>query len=246
MRTTLNAALLALVALLLLVTVPVTSPAGALGATPGPVVAVDLDVSAANDFVARINGLRISQGLAPLAVHGDLVAGATDWAYHLSDIDSLEHDGNLAGDVGVAWSKLGENVGAGSAIGPVWDAFVNSPGHYANLVDPQYTHIGVAVVVDGGRLYTVHRFMTLSSSPVVTAPPPPSAPPATTTAPAPAAAQKVPGSTNPSSTSPSTTGPSTTSTTAPASTTTTAELVAVPAAPDRAAAVLDALHEFTS
>lgn len=93
--------------------------------------------------MSRINGLRTSRGLAPLEVHGDLVAATTDWASHLADIDRLEHDGDLAGDVGVRWSKLGENVGFGTAVGPVLGRFVASPGHFANLVDPQYTHLGV-------------------------------------------------------------------------------------------------------
>ena len=223
---------------LFVATVPVAGPAAALG-TPPRAVAVAVDPSAADDFVARINGLRTSRGLAPLAVHGDLVAAATDWAAHLADIDRLEHDGDLAGDVGVRWSKLGENVGFGTAVGPVWDAFVASPGHFANLVDAQYTHVGVAVVVDGGRIYTVHRFMTVASDPVVVAPAAPAPAPAPVPAPTPAPAP--PTTTRP----PTTTAPPTTSTTAPPTTTTTA-LVATPAEPDRAAAVLDALHQLTS
>ncbi len=228
----------ALVVAAAFVVAAVSGPAAALGA-PAPAVAVAVDPSAADDFVSRINGLRTSRGLAPLEVHGDLVAAATDWASHLADIDRLEHDGDLAGDVGVRWSKLGENVGFGTAVGPVWDAFVASPGHFANLVDPQYTHLGVAVVVDGGRLYTVHRFMTLASDPVAAPPPAPAIAPAPAPTPAPTPAP-APTTVRP----PTTTAPPTTSTTAPPTTTTT--LVATPAEPDRAAAVLDALHHLTS
>ena len=219
-----------------------SSPAGA-GTVPTrqapAAVSLPTPGAAEADFVARINGLRTSRGLAPLAVHDDLVAAATDWAAHLADIDRLEHDGDLAGDVGVRWSKLGENVGFGTAVGPVWDAFVASPGHFANLVDAQYTHVGVAVVVDGGRIYTIHRFMTVASDPVVVAPAAPAPAPAPVPAPTPAPAP--PTTTRP----PTTTAPPTTSTTAPPTTTTTA-LVATPAEPDRAAAVLDALHQLTS
>ena len=34
------------------------------------------------------------------------------------------------------WAKLGENVGTGPDVGSVMDAFIASPGHYANIVDP--------------------------------------------------------------------------------------------------------------
>ena len=42
-------------------------------------------------------------------------------------------------------------------------AFINSPAHYANLVDPAWTHVGVGVTIAAdGRMYTTHNFMALS------------------------------------------------------------------------------------
>ena len=48
------------------------------------------------------------------------------------------------------------------------DAFIASPGHYANIVDPEFTHIGVGVIRDPdnpARLFTTHRFMKLQNAP---------------------------------------------------------------------------------
>ena len=67
------------------------------------------------------------------------------------------------------------------------NAFIASPGHYANIVDPEFTHIGVGVVWDGSRLFTTHRFMKLQSqAPTTTTT---VAPTTTTSAPSPTSTQ---------------------------------------------------------
>ena len=76
-------------------------------------------------------------------------------------------------------------------------AFINSPAHYANLVDPAWTHVGVGVTFAAdGRMYTTHNFMALGGGRAGAA------------APAPAAAA-------PSAPAPAPTPPPTTTTTAP-------------------------------
>jgi uncharacterized protein YkwD len=41
-------------------------------------------------------------------------------------------------------------------------AFVNSPAHLRNIVDPSFNYIGVGVSYDAeGRMYTTHDFMAL-------------------------------------------------------------------------------------
>lgn len=117
----------------------------------------------AGDYVARINGLRASVGLAPLAVDGNLTALAQNWAAHLAAQGSLAHAPDLsAGVTNPNWTKLGENVGMGSSTDAVFRAFVNSAGHYANLVDPAFSYVGVGVVYAGSTQFTAHRFMAVS------------------------------------------------------------------------------------
>ena len=79
-------------------------------------------------------------------------------------------------------------------------AFINSPAHYANLVDPAWTHVGVGVTFAAdGRMYTTHNFMALSGGAATSPAPAASAPrrpprrrppPPTTTTTAPAAAAR--------------------------------------------------------
>ena len=61
-----------------------------------------------------------------------------------------------------AWTLVGENVGAGPEVGGLMDAFVASPTHYANIVEPRFDYIGVGVTWGSdGRMYTTHVFMDL-------------------------------------------------------------------------------------
>ncbi len=117
-------------------------------------------------FVAKINELRTGLGLEPLTVHPTLVPLAREWAVHLRSQGALSHADDLSLGVTEDWSRLGENVGVGPAnqVQALFDAFVASPAHYANLVKPDYRYIGVGVVYgDDGRIWTAHRFMALAS-----------------------------------------------------------------------------------
>ncbi|MBW3614350.1 MAG: CAP domain-containing protein [Actinobacteria bacterium] len=123
------------------------------------------------EFVARINGLRGAKGLPHLAIHAELTTVARSWAAAMAKVDRISHNPNLDKVVQADWQKLGENVGVGTTVGELHAAFVASPTHYRNLVDPRYRHVGVGVVVGrGGALFTAHQFMQLRPSPRVATP----------------------------------------------------------------------------
>ena len=48
----------------------------------------------------------------------------------------ISHNPNLGSEVSGDWTKLGENVGVGYDVDGLMQAFINSPAHYKNLVDP--------------------------------------------------------------------------------------------------------------
>jgi uncharacterized protein YkwD len=140
-------------------------------------------------FVARINSLRASKGLSQLAVSGELTGVARNWTERMVQAGQISHNPNLGSQVGGNWTKLGENVGVGYDVDGLMQAFINSPSHYRNLVDPEWTHVGVGVTIAGdGRMFTTHNFMALPGGgppPPPPPPPPPSNPAPTTTAPPP-------------------------------------------------------------
>ncbi len=132
-------------------------------------------------FVSKINELRTGLGLEPLTVSPTLVPLARDWAAQLRAKGALAHAEDLSVGVTEDWSRLGENVGVGPAdqVQALFDAFVASPAHYANLVKPDYRYLGVGVVYgEDGRIWTTHRFMALASG---ASGPPTSAPTSTPT-----------------------------------------------------------------
>lgn len=166
-----------------------------------PPAARAADSSAESQFVSRINQLRESKGLAPLQVDGELAGVARRWTDRMVDAGGISHNPNLASEVSQDWTKLGENVGVGADVDSLMRAFIDSPEHYRNLVDPDFGYLGVGVSYDSqGRMYTTHDFMALAEgaapppTPVAQrAPPapPPEVAPAPAPSPPPAAPQRV-------------------------------------------------------
>ena len=171
-------------------------------------------------FIAQVNATRASVGLPALQPDVQLTNLARGWTGSMRDGVCGEgaficHASPISAGVTHPWAKLGENVGTGPDVGSIMQAFIASPGHYANIVDPEFTHVGVGVVWDGNRMYTTHRFMKLqSATPTTTT----VAPTTTTAAPTSTAAPTTP------NTSPTTAAPL--STTAPTTVPATTEAVA--------------------
>ena len=156
-----------LVLLLAIVTsmlVAVSGPAGAGGDNPAADEA---------QFVALVNQARANVGAPPLAVDGQLTALARQHAQTMADAGTIFHANPISAGVTSPWIKLGENVGTGPSAPPVMTAFINSPKHYQNIIDPAFAYIGVGVIWVGNQMFTTHRFMQLSGSPVAPPPPPP-------------------------------------------------------------------------
>jgi hypothetical protein len=113
-------------------------------------------------FVAEINALRAAHGVQPLRVYGELVGVARSWTDNMAAAGSISHNGNYANEVSAPWLKLGENVGVGPSVDSLMNAFIASPGHYRNLIDPAFNYIGVGVTFGAnGNMYTTHDFMYL-------------------------------------------------------------------------------------
>jgi hypothetical protein len=137
------------------------------------------DPAAEGAMTGSINGLRASRGLAGLGTHPVLTAKAQAWAANMAARNTLYHS-NLADGVTVGWNKLGENVGYGPDVNRVFQAFVNSPPHFANMVDGAFQWVGVGVAYGGGRMWVAVEFMNGAPPPAPPAPPPP--PPSRATA----------------------------------------------------------------
>jgi len=111
-------------------------------------------------FVVKINELRAGKGLAPLQVNANLVEKARAWSAGMAAAGKIWHS-TLSDGVTENWKKLGENVGMGGSVDGLHRAFVNSPHHYENLVDPAFGHVGIGIVMNGSTIYVTQVFMQL-------------------------------------------------------------------------------------
>lgn len=122
-------------------------------------------VSAEEALVTMINGLRASDGLHPLTLDGRLSDVARAWSTQMAVSGAISHNANLPAEAPREWVRLGENVGVGTSVESLHEAFVASPTHYPHLVDPGFRQIGVGVVEVGGELWVTQQFMSAGEAP---------------------------------------------------------------------------------
>ena len=112
-------------------------------------------------FLRYVNEFRASRGLRQLTLDAELTDIGRRWATGMAAAGAISHNMDLPNQVRAPWRKVGENVGAGYDSAELFNAFVASPTHLANLADPSYSRIGIGVVVGAdGRMYTAHQFLS--------------------------------------------------------------------------------------
>jgi hypothetical protein len=136
------------------------------GLGPAPAAHAD-DVS---EWLAFVNNVRAQHGAAPLQISGEESALAMQRSQTNANNGTLVHTPDLTAGVTENWTKLGENIGVGGSVAAIGNAFVNSPTHFQNIVEPRYTHIGIGVVwtTDPGTgaptQYVTHRFIAIAGA----------------------------------------------------------------------------------
>lgn len=112
--------------------------------------------------VGAINHSRHLAGIPALRENGELNHKASMWASTMRDQCRIWHS-KLSDGAPKNWRKLGENVGRGGSITAVHNAYMNSSGHRANILDRSFTQVGTGAVwgtCNGHRMvFTVHVFM---------------------------------------------------------------------------------------
>ena len=133
----------------------------------------------AADLSAMTNADRAAAGLRPLATAGDLQSLAQSRANEMAKGGRIAHTTNLGTRVS-GWKRLGENVGRGPNLRDIETAFMASPSHRENILDPAFTQFGVGVTWDGREYFYVAVIFRTPSSTASAAPTPaPTSPPTT-------------------------------------------------------------------
>ena len=136
---------------------------------PGQVLQLPGSDSTASAYEAEVirlvNKVRVENGLRPLAANWELSRVARFKSRDMRDNHYFSHTSPTYGspfqmmrDFGLSFRTAGENIAYGQRTPQaVVDAWMNSSGHRANILNASYTQIGVGYVADGR--YWTQMFM---------------------------------------------------------------------------------------
>ena len=117
------------------------------------------------EMAALVNTLRAGLGLRALAYDTDIAAVARRWSETMGAEERLYHNPNYwnqypAGSLTGAEnaSQVSAPLSLSAAVRRSFDGLVDSPLHYANMVNPDYTHLGVGIALDNGALWVTQNF----------------------------------------------------------------------------------------
>jgi hypothetical protein len=121
------------------------------GDAGSPVTGGDCDNPLEQEELRLTNIARAEVGASPLVCDPLLTAVARAHSRDMCELGYFDHtslDGrspfDRMHDAGVSYTNAGENIAAGQDTpADVNDAWLNSPGHYANIINTRYGKIGI-------------------------------------------------------------------------------------------------------
>lgn len=107
-------------------------------------------------MLAAINAVRAGVGADPLTLCAPIERAAQAYAETMTRTQVFSHvgsDGSQAWErmaaQGYRWSWAGENIAKGHPdVASVMAGWIASPGHYRNLVNPGFRHVGLGLAAD--------------------------------------------------------------------------------------------------
>tara|TARA_R110002020_G_scaffold83397_1_gene207038 strand:- start:430585 stop:431442 length:858 start_codon:yes stop_codon:yes gene_type:complete len=141
------------------------------------------DVSMEAGFLARINEERVANGLAPLQLRPELLAPARFQSLDMAANHFFDHvspDGRSPGDRLTAldrralMQRSAENLAMleivkgrynfSKSLPQLHANLMNSPSHRANILNPDFTHVAIGVVVTKSGVWATQVFAGLSGT----------------------------------------------------------------------------------
>ncbi|WP_028547610.1 peptidoglycan-binding protein [Paenibacillus sp. UNC451MF] len=114
-------------------------------------------------MVDLINKERKQEGLAPLKVIADVSYTARLKSQDMVENNYFSHNSPRYGSPfdmlqqrGITYTSAGENIACNETVEGAHRVLMESPGHRDNILDKDYTHIGIGVVKGGscGKMFT--------------------------------------------------------------------------------------------
>lgn len=122
-----------------------------------------IDVEAEQTMLGMVNRARIDSGAELLVMDSGLRTAARAHSREMWQRKYFAHDSPYSGDLterllrsGARFTTAGENIALAPDVLVAFRGLMNSPGHRANILDPQFKRIGIGVVSAGilGEMFT--------------------------------------------------------------------------------------------
>ena len=131
---------------------PTMAPAAS---TASPMAQPSDEVAVAAKLLVLLNAARKAAGAPPLKEHPGLAEVAAAHSQDMVGSGFFGHISPINGDPaarvrkrGLGFVLIAENIGRGSTADEVHTMLLDSPGHRANALDPNLSHVGIGVVID--------------------------------------------------------------------------------------------------
>ncbi len=118
-----------------------------------------------------VNLLRLRQGLGEVEYNLNLVRVAREWSQEMAATGDFRHNPSYSAQYPPGWWLAAENIALyylpsgesrwealSATVIDAFEGLSDSPGHYANMVNPNVTSMGVGVTIDGSRAYFTQNF----------------------------------------------------------------------------------------
>lgn len=146
-------------------TKPYTASSPATTTTPSTAANSANSAAMQSEMLGYINAERAKAGAAPLTLSQSLSNGAYLKSKDMAVNGYFDHNSPTYGSpfdmmksLGITYSTAGENIAKNTSVKGAHDAFMNSPGHRANILNANFAKIGLGFYQSGGYLYVTQWF----------------------------------------------------------------------------------------
>ena len=109
------------------------------------------------DYAEAEKALRKALGLRAAAAGPKSAEAAESWAAGFASAGGLRHHDLI--EFMDSWTAAGENMAFGPSVDSMFKAQMSSSQHYANIAKPDYTSVGIGVVLGpDGKFWTCQVF----------------------------------------------------------------------------------------
>ena len=117
-------------------------------------IVVEKSASVEEEVLRLVNIERAKEGIPPLEMDWELARVAESRSQDMHDENYFSHTSPIYGSwadmmesAGISYKAAGENIAKGQTTATqVVNDWMNSPGHRANIMNSNYTHIGIGHV----------------------------------------------------------------------------------------------------